>query len=59
MDSREGTWRLLAIPHDTLMGHGGDLVSITARDDGSRWGQWLAVAAPEAVTLDPDWAKLY
>ena len=58
-DMPESSWHILAIPHETIARHGGAPLTITARDDGSGWGQWLAVAAPEAVTLDPNWARLY
>jgi hypothetical protein len=58
-DTPNTAWNVLAIPHKAMERHGGGAIRITARDEGSGWGQWLAVAAPEAVTLDPDWAKLY
>ena len=56
-DTQQNQWTLAAIPADWLAHHPG-IVTITARDKGQGAGQWLAIAAPTAVRLDPDAAQL-
>ena len=66
-DTEAGQWRLAAIPAEWLARHPGD-VTVTARDPGAGdqgagdqcagAGQWFAIAAPAAMRLDPDAARL-
>jgi hypothetical protein len=56
-DTPSGQWRLAAIPAAWLAHHPG-AVTVTARDQGTGGGQWLAIAAPVAMHLDPDAAQL-
>jgi hypothetical protein len=56
-DTQPGQWRLAALPAEFLARHPG-AVTITARDQGSGAGQWLAIVAPVAMRLDPDAAQL-
>ena len=56
-DAQPGEWRLAALPPAWLARHAGT-VTITARDRGRGDGQWLAVAGPTEIRLDPDAAEL-
>jgi hypothetical protein len=56
-DTQANRWRIAAVPADFLARHPGP-ITVTARDQGTGFGQWLAVAAPFAARLDPDAARL-
>ena len=57
-DTGDLQWRVSTLSFQDIAKHGGS-VTIIAKDAGTGWGQWMAVGAPMATVLNPDWAKLY
>ena len=58
-EAQDGNWRALVISHRVIAAHGGGSVTVRARDSGTGWGQWLAVATPMGVKPRPDGGLLY
>jgi hypothetical protein len=52
-------WHAITVPHSAIARHGGGKIIVIAQDNGTGWGQWIAVGTPMLTTLDPAWARLY
>jgi len=54
----ERQWRAFVIPAAMLSAHGGK-VTLTAHDDGTGWGQWMAIGTPAFTTAPQVTGQLY
>jgi hypothetical protein len=58
-DWEDTKWHAITVPHAAIARHGGGKIVVIAQDNGTGWGQWIAVGTPMLSTLDPAWARLY